>query len=110
MELGSTTGVLEVQGYGLTDSGPDFPKLEESARNGCTFCSFLRTVLLSPEVEYDVDEFPRIQGAYRPPQESPSQLIFQRAQFFMIPYDFDEKKFWLQFEIWIIHGKALTLL
>ncbi len=104
------TGFLEVQGYELTDSGPDFPKLEESARNGCTFCSFLRTVLLSPEVEYDVEEFPRIQSAYRAPQESPSQLIFHRAQFFMIPYDSDEERFWLQFEIWIIYRKALTLL
>jgi len=109
MEMAST-GVLKVQGYKLTDSGPDFPKLEESARNGCTFCSFLRTVLLSPEVEYDGDEFPRIQGAYRAPQESPSQLIFQRAQFRMIPYDSDEERFWLQFEIWIIYRKALTLL
>jgi hypothetical protein len=104
MQMGSTTGVWEIEGYEMMDSGPDFPELKKSAENGCAFCSFLRTALLSPEVDFDAEEFPRIRGAYR---DARSQLRFHRAEYQMIPYDstdYDEGRFWLSFEIWIRHG------
>ncbi|OTA07692.1 HET domain protein [Trichoderma parareesei] len=93
----------------MTDSSPDFPKLKESAENGCDFCSFLRNTLLSPEVDFDADEIPRIRSTYR---DAGNQLLFHRAGYHLIPYDFtshDEGKFWLSFEIWIRHGDMILL-
>ncbi|KAL7897971.1 heterokaryon incompatibility domain-containing protein [Trichoderma sp. TUCIM 5745] len=106
IQMASTNGVWQIEGYEMMDSGPDFPELKKSAENGCQFCSFLRTTLLSPEVDFDAEEFPRIRGAYR---DAGTQLHFQRAGYQIIPYDltsYNEKRFWLSFEIWIRHVGA----
>lgn len=109
IQMASTNGVWQIEGYEMMDSGPDFPELKKSAENGCQFCSFLRTTLLSPEVDFDAEEFPRIRGAYR---DAGTQLHFQRAGYQIIPYDltsYNEKRFWLSFEIWIRHGSTPNL-
>jgi len=104
----ATRGELQMPDFKFTDSAPDFPKLKESvAQTGCGFCSFLITTLLSPEVGHDGDETERIRTSYRPPQDCPVVVTFHRAQFVLMRYNLDPRRFWLMFEIWISHRKAL---